>query len=130
MLGAVDGVVPMVSFALMVMVTDKRGDYNVETAVPPPLEGPVKEKSLVMRKDSKWLYDEENQGKIRIATVLLSAINFSIEVPNIEYTFGKPLETIQEEPEVEVSEEEEEESEKKEKQERESFENNAYESEN
>lgn len=138
MLGAVDGLVPMVSFALytlvykasvsfypgaqfffgasanflmvlifvIVMATDKTVDYNVETAVPPTPEGPVKEKSLLMRKDSKWLYDEENKGKIRLATILLSEVNYSIEVPNIESTFGKPLETIHEEPENEAAEEE------------------------
>ncbi|XP_064095354.1 LOW QUALITY PROTEIN: probable peptidoglycan muropeptide transporter SLC46 [Macrobrachium nipponense] len=135
MLGALDGVVPMLSFTLytavyratvsfypgaqfffgasanflmviifiLVMVMDKTGDYNVQSAAPEAPKGPVKEKSLVIRKDSRWLYDEENKGKVRLATILLSALNFSIEVNNIESSFGKPLETIDEEPEREAA---------------------------
>ncbi|MPC33447.1 hypothetical protein E2C01_026797 [Portunus trituberculatus] len=86
----------------LIMVSDRSANYNVEDAVPPPQEGPVKEKSLVIRKDSRWLYDEDKDSsttKIRLATILLSSFNFSIEVPMIEQSFGKPLETIQEEPE-------------------------------
>ncbi|XP_045126852.1 proton-coupled folate transporter-like [Portunus trituberculatus] len=133
-LGALDGVMPMISFPLytvvyystievfpgaqfffggsanllmalifiLIMVSDRSANYNVEDAVPPPQEGPVKEKSLVIRKDSRWLYDEDKDSsttKIRLATILLSSFNFSIEVPMIEQSFGKPLETIQEEPE-------------------------------
>lgn len=89
------------------MVSDRSANYNVEEAVLPAPEGPVKERSLVMRKDSRWLYDEENNNKIRLATILLSTLNFSIEVPMMEQTWGKPLETIQEEPEEEEAEEEE-----------------------
>lgn len=128
-LGALDGVMPMLSSSLytavyhstvhlfpgaqfffgasanifmalifiLIMASDKGGNYSVETAVPPPAEGPVKEKSLVMRKDSRWLYDEENKGKIRLSTILLSAVNFSIEAPMIESSFSQPLDTIKEE---------------------------------
>ncbi|XP_042864629.1 proton-coupled folate transporter-like [Penaeus japonicus] len=144
-LGALDGIMPMVSFSLytavyhstvevfpgaqfffgassnivmalifiLVMVTDKTGTYNVESAKPKkePV-GPVTEKRIVMHQDSRWLYEENshNKLKIRLSTILLSSLNFSIEVPTIESSFGKPLETIQEEPE---KEEEEEEKEKK-----------------
>lgn len=87
------------------MVSDRGAQYSVEDAVPPAPEGPIKEKSLVMRKDSRWLYDEENNNTIRLATILLSTLNFSIEVPMMELSFGKPLETIQEEPEEEEAEE-------------------------
>lgn len=86
------------------MVSDRSEQYSVEDAVVPAPEGPVKEKSLVMRKDSRWLYDEESNNKIRLATILLSTLNFSIEVPMMEMTLGKPLETIQEEPEEEEDE--------------------------
>lgn len=92
---------------ILIMVSDRSANYNVEEAVLPAPEGPVKERSLVMRKDSRWLYDEENNNKIRLATILLSTLNFSIEVPMMEQTWGKPLETIQEEPEEEEAEEEE-----------------------
>lgn len=161
MLGALDGVVPMLSFTMysavyratvsfypgaqfffgatanfimviifiLVMVMDKTGNYNVETAAPAVPAGPVKEKSLVMRKDSRWLYDEENKGKIRLATILLSAVNFSIEVPNIESSLGKPLDTIQEEPENEEAEEEEEQKREQENGRR-TYDNEAYIGEN
>lgn len=93
---------PTPSLHSLIMVSDRSANYNVEDAVPPPQEGPVKEKSLVIRKDSRWLYDEDKDSstsKIRLATILLSSFNFSIEVPMIEQSFGKPLETIEEEPE-------------------------------
>lgn len=87
------------------MFSDRSAQYSVEDAVPPVPEGPVKEKSLVLRKDSRWLFDEESNNKIRLATILLSTLNFSIEVPMMEMSLGKPLETIQEEPEEEEAEE-------------------------
>nr|XP_053631145.1 proton-coupled folate transporter-like [Cherax quadricarinatus] len=137
-LGALDGVMPMLSFSLytavyhstvnifpgaqfffgssvnclmvlifvVVILAGRGGNYMVETAEPPPPQGPVTEKSLVVRKDSRWLFDEQSNGKIRLATILLSAINFSIEAPMIEYSYGKPLETIPEEPEEESEAEE------------------------
>uniref|UniRef100_A0A6A7G3F5 Proton-coupled folate transporter-like n=3 Tax=Hirondellea gigas TaxID=1518452 RepID=A0A6A7G3F5_9CRUS len=118
--GALDGVMPMVSFSLytavyhssvavfpgaqfffgaavnglmaltfiIIIVTDHNKQYNVETAKPKPPKGPVVEKNLVIRSDSKWLYDEENNYKLRIATILLSAVNFSIEVPLMERTLS------------------------------------------
>lgn len=92
---------------IFIMVSDRSEQYSVEDAVVPAPEGPVKEKSLVMRKDSRWLYDEDSNNKIRLATILLSTLNFSIEVPMIEMSLGKPLETIQEEPEEEEKEDEE-----------------------
>ncbi|XP_071521332.1 probable peptidoglycan muropeptide transporter SLC46 [Panulirus ornatus] len=97
----------MVLIFILVMLMDRAGNYSVETATPPPPKGPVKEKSLVMRKDSRWLIDEENKGKVRVATILLSSVNFSIEVSNIESSFGKPLEPIQEEEEEEEEAKEE-----------------------
>ncbi|KAK4319411.1 hypothetical protein Pmani_009646 [Petrolisthes manimaculis] len=130
-LGALDGVMPMVSFSLytavyhstvnvfpgaqfffgasanifmalvfiMIMMSDKVGKYSVYSAEPVQPKGPVKEKSLVTRKDSSWLYDEDNNGKIRLATILLSSVNFSIEAPMIESNYSKSLDTIHEEPE-------------------------------
>lgn len=146
-LGALDGIMPMISFSLytavyhstvevfpgaqfffgasanvlmalvfiFVMATDKTGAYNVE-APPKPRKEPVAavtEKRLVMHQDSSWLYEDTGHSKlkIRLSTILLSSVNFSIEVPTMESSFGKPLETIQEEPE---KEEEEAEKEKKE----------------
>nr|XP_045592749.1 proton-coupled folate transporter-like [Procambarus clarkii] len=152
-LGALDGVMPMVSFSLytavyhstvhifpgaqfffgtsanllmvllfiVVILADRGASYAVETAQPPQPPGPVTEKSLVTRKDSRWLFDEESNGKIRLATILLSSMNFSIEVPMIEYMYGRPLETIPEESETEEIEEIE-----VEKANSSSFENNAY----
>lgn len=81
------------------MMSDKAGVYSVWKAEPEPPKGPVKEKSIVMRKESSWLYDEENKGKIRLATILLSSLNFGIETRMIENSYGKPLSTIHEEPE-------------------------------
>ncbi|XP_037803528.1 proton-coupled folate transporter-like [Penaeus monodon] len=138
-LGALDGIMPMISFSLytavyhstvevfpgaqfffgassnvlmalifiFVMVTDKTGTYNVEA--PKPRKEPVAavtEKRLVMHQDSRWLYEDtgHNKLKIRLSTILLSSLNFSIEVPTMESSFGKPLETIQEEPEKEEEE--------------------------
>lgn len=94
------------SFRSLIMVSDRGGEYNVEKAVPQIPEGPIKERSIVMRKDSRWLFDEESNNKIRLATILLSTLNFSIEVPMMEMSLGKPLATIPEEPEEEEAEEE------------------------
>ena len=102
-----------ISFHSLIMLSDRTSNYNVEEAVPPPPEGPVKEKSLVIRKDSRWLYEEDtnntNTKKIRLATILLSNLNFSIEVPMMEQSLGKPLDTIEEEDGEEEEKEEEEE---------------------
>ncbi|KAF2362137.1 Major facilitator superfamily [Trinorchestia longiramus] len=120
-LGALDGVMPMVSFSLytavyhssvavfpgaqfffgagvnslmalifvLIIFMDHTKQYDVETAVPPSPSGPVVEKNLVIRKNSDWLYDEDNNNKMRIATILLSALNFSIEVPLMERTLSQ-----------------------------------------
>ena len=68
---------------------DKGGYYDLERAKPKDPEGPVQEKAIVIRKDSRWLFDETPLNKIRLATILLTALNFSIEVPSIEKVYSK-----------------------------------------
>ncbi|ROT75254.1 hypothetical protein C7M84_006206 [Penaeus vannamei] len=121
-LGALDGIMPMISFSLytavyhstvevfpgaqfffgasanvlmalvfiFVMATDKTGAYNVE-APPKPRKEPVAavtEKRLVMHQDSSWLYEDTGHSKlkIRLSTILLSSVNFSIEYYYTNFT--------------------------------------------
>lgn len=81
-------IVNYVFLCRLIIVTDRTKQYDVETAEPKPPKGPVVEKNLVIRTDSNWLYDEENNNRMRLSTILLSAMNFSIEVPLIERTLS------------------------------------------
>ncbi|CAL4064394.1 unnamed protein product, partial [Meganyctiphanes norvegica] len=95
----------MAAVFIFIMCSDRTADYNVETALPPKPEGPVQEKKIVMRQDSRWLYEDENEKQLRWSTIILSSINFSIEVPEIEKLLRAPLEPIKECPEEESTEE-------------------------
>ncbi|XP_018010174.1 proton-coupled folate transporter [Hyalella azteca] len=130
-LGALDGVMPMLSFSLytavyhstvavfpgaqfyfgaavnclmafifaFIILSDKTKQYDVETAKIAPPTGPVVEKNLVVHTDSNWLYDDYNNYKMRISTILLSAINFSIEVPLMERTLSRKSNLVNKRPE-------------------------------
>lgn len=64
------------------MSLDKGEQYNLETARHKEDLGPVIEKGIVVKKDSDWI-NESPKAKLHIASILLSAINFSIEVTSI-----------------------------------------------